>query len=71
MVIVYHNGLKVLNYCPSFEEDSAKITVHLDMNKRFTVNGIKYPEVSGWDDLPSKTLSSNIITSSWSFLNSV
>ncbi|GES97585.1 hypothetical protein GLOIN_2v1842735 [Rhizophagus clarus] len=44
------------NYCPRFG-DNAKITVHLDMNKRtcaFTVDGIKYPEVSSWNDLPSK-----------------
>ena len=67
----YGDPSSILSYCPPFDEDGSKITVHLDMNKRFTVNGIKYPEVSGWDDLPSKTLSSNIITSSWSFLNSV
>ena len=33
------------------------ITVHLDMNKRtiaFTLNGTKYPEVSEWNNLPSK-----------------
>ncbi|RIA80009.1 concanavalin A-like lectin/glucanase domain-containing protein [Glomus cerebriforme] len=44
------------SYCPSFG-DGAKITVHLDMNKRtcaFTVNGVKYPEVSNWNNLPSK-----------------
>ena len=37
----------LMNYCPKFG-DGAKITVHLDMNKRtlaFTVNGIKYSEV--------------------------
>ncbi|RGB37161.1 hypothetical protein C1646_757212 [Rhizophagus diaphanus] len=42
-------------YCPSFG-DGTKITVHLDMNKRtcsFTINGIKYREVSEWN-LPSK-----------------
>ncbi|CAG8565495.1 2391_t:CDS:2 [Rhizophagus irregularis] len=35
----------------------AKITVHIDMNKRtcfFTVNGTKYPEVSAWNNLSSK-----------------
>ncbi|RIA96757.1 hypothetical protein C1645_814949 [Glomus cerebriforme] len=45
-----------LYYCPKFGEGS-KITVHLDMNKRtcaFTVNGIKYPELSNWNNLPSK-----------------
>ncbi|GES97531.1 hypothetical protein GLOIN_2v1487378 [Rhizophagus clarus] len=44
------------NYCPSFGEGT-KVTVHLDMNKRtcaFTINGIKYREVSEWNDLPSK-----------------
>ncbi|PKC60177.1 hypothetical protein RhiirA1_468412 [Rhizophagus irregularis] len=44
------------NYCPPFG-DGTKITIHLDMNKRtcaFTVNGTKYPEVSGWNNLPSK-----------------
>ncbi|RIA87103.1 concanavalin A-like lectin/glucanase domain-containing protein [Glomus cerebriforme] len=44
------------NYCPQFG-DGAKITVHLDMDKRtcaFTVNGIKYPEIPEWNNLPSK-----------------
>ncbi|RIA81899.1 hypothetical protein C1645_881336 [Glomus cerebriforme] len=53
----YYSDYKCLNnYCPNFV-DGTKITVHLDMNKRtcaFTVDGIKYPEVSGWDNLPSK-----------------
>ena len=43
------------DYCPSFG-DGAKITVHLDMNKKFlafTVNGTKYPAVS-CDNLPDK-----------------
>jgi hypothetical protein len=43
-------------YCPPFG-GGTKITVHLDMNKRtcaFTVNGTKYPEVSAWNNLPSK-----------------
>ena len=43
-------------YCQPFG-DGTKITVHLDMNKRtcaFTVDGTKFPEVSGWDNLPSK-----------------
>jgi hypothetical protein len=42
-------------YCPKFKE-GAKITIHLDMNKRtlaFTVNGTKYPELK-WNKLPSK-----------------
>src|SRR5205823_4648875 len=47
------------NYCPPFG-DGTKITVHLDISKRrksertcsFTVNGKKYPEVSGWNNLP-------------------
>jgi len=52
----YNSGNRIYDYCPSFR-DGAKITVHLDMNKRtcaFTVNGTKYPEVSGWNNLPSK-----------------
>ncbi|GES97535.1 hypothetical protein GLOIN_2v1878045 [Rhizophagus clarus] len=50
------NSSKGIDYCPSFG-DGARITVHLDMNKRtcaFTVNGKKYPEVSAWNNLPSK-----------------
>ncbi|RGB33978.1 concanavalin A-like lectin/glucanase domain-containing protein [Rhizophagus diaphanus] len=46
-----------INYCPTFHEDGARITVHLDMNKRtcaFTINGKKYREVSEWNNLPSK-----------------
>ncbi|RGB22384.1 hypothetical protein C1646_730739 [Rhizophagus diaphanus] len=45
-----------VTYCPPFD-DGTKVTVHLDMNKRtcaFTVDGTKYPEVSGWNNLPSK-----------------
>jgi hypothetical protein len=45
------------NYCPPFEEDGAIVTVHLNMNKRtcaFTVNGTKYPEITAWNNLPSK-----------------
>jgi hypothetical protein len=52
-----YNSCNDLYYCPSFHSDGAKITVHLDMNKRtcaFTINGTKYPEVSEWDNLPSK-----------------
>jgi hypothetical protein len=44
------------NYCQPFG-DGAKVIIHLNMNKKtcaFTVNGIKYPEVSGWNNLPSK-----------------
>jgi hypothetical protein len=44
-------------YCPTFHKDDSKITVHLDMNKRtcaFTVNGKKYPEISAWNNLPTK-----------------
>jgi hypothetical protein len=50
------NSDDYITYCPSFG-DGAKITVHLDMNKKtcaFTVNGAKYPEVPEWDNLPSK-----------------
>ncbi|CAB5356748.1 unnamed protein product [Rhizophagus irregularis] len=52
-----NNNNFVRNYCPSFHEDGARITVHLDMNKRtcaFTVNGIKYREILEWNNLPSK-----------------
>ena len=44
------------DYCPPFE-DGTRITVHLDLNKRtcaFTVNGTKYPEALGWNNLPEK-----------------
>jgi hypothetical protein len=50
------NSGKCINYCPSFGDDTV-ITVHLNMNKRtlaFTVNGTKYPEVPGWNNLPSR-----------------
>ncbi|GES97500.1 concanavalin A-like lectin/glucanase domain-containing protein [Rhizophagus clarus] len=50
------NHEKGSSYCPPFG-DGARITVHLDMNKRtcaFTVNGTKYPEVSAWNNLPPK-----------------
>ncbi|PKC57283.1 hypothetical protein RhiirA1_472713 [Rhizophagus irregularis] len=52
----YNSGSYINNYCPTFE-DGARITVHLDMDKRtcaFTVNDIKYPEVPSWNNLPSK-----------------
>ncbi|RGB33996.1 hypothetical protein C1646_703243 [Rhizophagus diaphanus] len=55
--MLYNNNNCVENYCPSFNEDGARITVHLDMNKKtcaFTVNGKKYREVSEWNNLPSK-----------------
>ncbi|GBB97715.1 hypothetical protein RclHR1_03050004 [Rhizophagus clarus] len=52
-----HSAINTIeNYCPSFG-DGTKVTVHLDMNKTtcaFTVNDIKYPEVSEWNNLPSK-----------------
>ncbi|CAB4403531.1 unnamed protein product [Rhizophagus irregularis] len=51
------NSTSGFYYCPSYQEDGARITVHLDMNKRtcaFTVNGKKYREVSEWNNLPSK-----------------
>ncbi|RIA80011.1 concanavalin A-like lectin/glucanase domain-containing protein [Glomus cerebriforme] len=53
----YSSSSKIYNYCPTFHNDNVKVTVHLDMDKRtcaFTVNGIKYPEVSQWNNLPSK-----------------
>ena len=51
----YFYNNKTKDYCPSFG-DGAKITVHLDMSKEtlsFTVNGTKYPDVSGlgWNKL--------------------
>ncbi|EXX55261.1 uncharacterized protein OCT59_000974 [Rhizophagus irregularis] len=53
-----NSGISSLeNYCPPFHEDGARITVHLDMDKRtcsFTVNDTKYREVSEWNNLPSK-----------------
>ncbi|RGB37164.1 hypothetical protein C1646_757217 [Rhizophagus diaphanus] len=52
---VRNSGISIKNYCPPFG-DGTEITVHLDMNKRscsFTINGIKYREVSEWS-LPSK-----------------
>ncbi|RGB33977.1 hypothetical protein C1646_815682 [Rhizophagus diaphanus] len=51
-----YNSSKAVKYCLPFG-DGTIITVHLDMNKRtcaFTINGIKYPEVSAWNNLPSK-----------------
>ena len=50
------NSNKGLSYFQPFGEGT-RITVHLYMNKRtcaFTVNGTKYPEVSGWNNLPLK-----------------
>ncbi|RGB33765.1 hypothetical protein C1646_743150 [Rhizophagus diaphanus] len=52
----HNSGNWVKNYCPKFGDD-ARITVHLNMNKRtcaFTVNGVKYPEIAEWNNLPSK-----------------
>jgi hypothetical protein len=52
----YNSGNSVKNYCPPFG-NGTKIIVRLDMNKRtcaYTVNNIKYPEVSEWNNLPSK-----------------
>jgi len=51
-----YNSNNETRYCSSFG-DGTIITVHLDTNKgalAFTVNGIKYSEVSEWDNLPSK-----------------
>ncbi|GES97591.1 hypothetical protein GLOIN_2v1601094 [Rhizophagus clarus] len=51
-----YNSGKYISYGQAVG-DYAKITVHLDMNKRtcaFTVNDTKYPEVSTWNNLPSK-----------------
>lgn len=51
-----NSGKWINNYCPSLK-DGTKVTVHLDMYKRtcaFTINGEKYSEVSGWNNLTSK-----------------
>ncbi|CAB5188827.1 uncharacterized protein OCT59_000867 [Rhizophagus irregularis] len=50
------NSGKGSNYCQPFG-NGAKVIAHVDMNKRtcaFTVNGKRYPVVSGWNNLPSK-----------------
>ncbi|CAB5363511.1 uncharacterized protein OCT59_000766 [Rhizophagus irregularis] len=47
---------KTKNYCRPFGQGT-KVIVHLDMNKRtcaFTVDNIRYPIISKWDNLPSK-----------------
>ncbi|GES97532.1 hypothetical protein GLOIN_2v1844191 [Rhizophagus clarus] len=52
-----YNSSCRLDYCQSFKNDGAKITIHLDMDKRtcaFTVNGIRYWEVTKWNNLPPK-----------------
>jgi hypothetical protein len=52
-----YNSRDGMNYCPSFQNDNVKVTVHLNMNERtctFSVNGTKYPAVSKWNNLPSK-----------------
>ncbi|RIA87113.1 hypothetical protein C1645_828270 [Glomus cerebriforme] len=52
-----YNSGDFRRYGPVYTENGTKITVHLDMNRRtcaFTIDGIKYPEVPGWDNLPSK-----------------
>ncbi|GES97598.1 hypothetical protein GLOIN_2v1842735 [Rhizophagus clarus] len=44
------------DYCPAFG-NGARVTVHLDMDKKtcaFTVNGTRYSNVSFWNNLPSK-----------------
>ncbi|GET03118.1 hypothetical protein GLOIN_2v1847831 [Rhizophagus clarus] len=45
-----------MSYCIPFKS-STIVTVHLDMSVKacaFTVNGIKYPTVKLWNDLPSR-----------------
>ncbi|GBB90591.1 hypothetical protein RclHR1_01760015 [Rhizophagus clarus] len=52
----YYNSNNSKDYCPPFD-DGAKVTVHLDMNKRtcaFSVNGTKYREITEWNNLPPK-----------------
>ncbi|CAI2169327.1 4342_t:CDS:1 [Funneliformis geosporum] len=54
---IYYSSKYKEGYCSNFTTDNSKVTVHLDMNKRtcsFTVNGVKYPAVSEWKELPSK-----------------
>jgi hypothetical protein len=51
-----NSGIWENEYCNKFG-DGARVTIHLNMHQRtcsFTVNGVKYPDVSGWDHLPSK-----------------
>ncbi|RIA87114.1 hypothetical protein C1645_828271 [Glomus cerebriforme] len=50
------NNGKKFSYCPPFIGDYKTVTVHLDMTKKtiaFTVDGKRYQEVSGWNNLPS------------------
>jgi hypothetical protein len=52
----YYNSKSWSSYCPSFE-NGTRITVRLDMNKSsctFKVNGKRYPQISEWNNLPSK-----------------
>ncbi|GBC03179.1 hypothetical protein RclHR1_00500027 [Rhizophagus clarus] len=52
-----YNSGRCSYYCQPFTEDGTKIIVHLNMDKKtcaFTVNGTRYPEVSEWNNLPSK-----------------
>ncbi|GBB90589.1 hypothetical protein RclHR1_01760013 [Rhizophagus clarus] len=51
------NSANGFYYCPSFDDDGTRITVHLNLSKRtcaFTINGIRYREITEWNDLPSK-----------------
>ena len=44
-----------VSYCRPFK--MTKITVHLNLSKKtlaFTVNGTRFPEVPGWNNLPSR-----------------
>ncbi|CAI2182910.1 2089_t:CDS:2, partial [Funneliformis geosporum] len=52
-----HHSKQSISYCSPFKVDNSKVTVHLDMKKKtcaFSVNGTRYPVVSGWKNLPSK-----------------
>ncbi|CAB5188826.1 uncharacterized protein OCT59_000866 [Rhizophagus irregularis] len=51
-----NSGIWQNEYCNKFG-DGARVTVHLNMNCgtcAFTVNGVRYPDVLVWNDLPSR-----------------
>ncbi|CAG8699938.1 18471_t:CDS:1, partial [Acaulospora morrowiae] len=50
----YHNSQST--NVPGFIQDNVKITVHLNMDSKtvtFSVNGVRYPPVPSWTNLPS------------------
>ncbi|CAJ0636255.1 11887_t:CDS:2 [Entrophospora sp. SA101] len=51
----YHNNTRT-NYASEFSSGT-RITVHLDMTNKtcaFSINGVKYPNVANWTNLPSR-----------------